>query len=66
MRGGVMSGLAGAVERICGEYRVLPRGVSCVLAYGGAWPVLAPLVRLEVVHEPDAVLLGTVAASMST
>jgi type III pantothenate kinase len=65
MRGGVMSGLAGAIERIAGEYRVLPRGVSCVLAYGGAWPALAPLVRLEVVHEPDAVLLGTVAATMA-
>ncbi len=62
MRGGVLVGLAGAVERIAADYRSLVHGVDRVVAHGGAWPVLAPLVRLEVSYEPDAVLLGTVVA----
>jgi type III pantothenate kinase len=61
MLGGVMTGLAGAIERIVEEYRALPGGVDRIVTAGGAWPVLAPLVKLKVAHEPHAVLLGAAA-----
>jgi len=62
MSRGVATGLAGACERIVEIYRGLAGGVDRVVAHGGAWPLLAPLVRLEVSEEPDAVLLGAVVA----
>lgn len=59
MTAGVRYGLAGAVERIVAEYRRRAGGVDLVVSSGGAWPLLAPLVRRAFRHEPDAVLVGT-------
>jgi len=59
MTAGVRYGLAGALERIVAEYRREAGGVDLVVTSGGAWPLLAPLVRFAFRHEPDLVLLGT-------
>jgi type III pantothenate kinase len=59
MAAGVRYGLAGALERIVEEYGKLSGGVDIVVATGGAWPLVAPLVRFAFRYEPDAVLLGT-------
>ncbi len=54
---GVLYGLAGGVERIVAEYRAL--GAHTVVATGGAWPAIGPLVSFAYELLPDAVLVGT-------
>jgi type III pantothenate kinase len=64
--GGVVHGLAGAIEHIVGRYRGLAGGVDTVVATGGAWLHLAPLTAIDAVYVPEATLVGTALAAQRT
>jgi type III pantothenate kinase len=58
MRGGVLFGAAGAIERILEEYRRIEGGPRVVVATGGAWPLIEPYMTTPCEHVPDATLIG--------
>jgi type III pantothenate kinase len=60
MTSGVFHGLAGAINGFVGAYASAGDGRrSIVLATGGDWPVLAPLVDFEYTAVVDMTLIGT-------
>lgn len=59
MTSGVLSAVVGGIERLVDEFG--RDGIDDVVATGGAWPAIAPVMRLEHVHVPEATLLGVAA-----
>jgi type III pantothenate kinase len=57
MASGVLYGIAGGIERIVREYRVMGK-VDTILATGGGWRQLAPLVGLRCTYVADLTLIG--------
>jgi type III pantothenate kinase len=59
MQAGVLYGIAGAVGRIVADLGRMKGGDAIVVATGGGWPLLEPLVDFKFRHIPDMTLVGT-------
>lgn len=58
MEAGVLHGTAGAISGIIETIRTHCDEPVEIIACGGFWPLIAPLVSTSVVYEPDCTLLG--------
>lgn len=62
---GILYGISGAVERIVSHYLHRVHGMAVpLLATGGEWHHIAPLVGLDIVYVPDMTLVGTALYAM--
>jgi type III pantothenate kinase len=59
MIAGTAHGIAGAMERIVGNYQKMFNGKAIVLATGGAWEATEKLVNFPYEKVPDMTLIGT-------